>query len=184
MNEPLPQNHPEAGSHSLPADKRSLVRVSVFYLVLILLVFSRCLSYPLLDWDDHLHLTDNPNLNPVSFDGMGKIWTEPYEGLYIPLSYSFFALEVSLTRLFAAQDSPTLSPYLFHAGSLLLHFVNSLLVYRILNFIVKDNRAACLGGLLFVLHPLQVESVVWISETRGLLSNFFPSQRSIIPSNM
>jgi len=124
MNEPLPQNHPEAGSHSLPADKRSLVRVSVFYLVLILLVFSRCLSYPLLDWDDHLHLTDNPNLNPVSFDGMGKIWTEPYEGLYIPLSYSFFALEVSLTRLFAAQDSPTLSPYLFHAGSLLLHFVN------------------------------------------------------------
>lgn len=173
MNEPLPQNHPEAGSHSLTADKRSLVRVSVFYLVLILLVFSRCLSYPLLDWDDHLHLTDNPNLNPVSFNGMWKIWTEPYEGLYIPLSYSFFAIEVSLTRLFDAQESSVLAPYLFHAGSLLLHFANSLLIYRILNFIVDDKRASFLGGLLFVLHPLQVESVVWISETRGLLSNFF-----------
>lgn len=153
--------------------KANLLGVTLLYLFVILLVFSRCLPYPLLDWDDNLHLTDNPYLNPVSFKGMWNIWSQPYEGLYIPLSYSFFAIEVYLTRLFGFQDHAVLAPYIFHAGSLLLHLVNSLLIFRILNIIVNDTRAACLGGLLFVLHPLQVESVVWISETRGLLSNLF-----------
>ncbi|MFH1303661.1 MAG: tetratricopeptide repeat protein [Planctomycetota bacterium] len=173
MNEPLPQNPLEVNPHSRSAGEANLFGVTLLYLVLILLIFSRCLTYPLLDWDDHLHLTDNPHLNPVSFEGLRKIWTEPYEGLYIPLSYTFFALEVSLTRLFDSQENSVLAPSIFHAGSLILHLVNSLLIYRILNLIVKNNRAACLGGLLFLLHPLQVESVVWISETRGLLSNFF-----------
>ncbi|WP_298864216.1 tetratricopeptide repeat protein [uncultured Gimesia sp.] len=172
MNETFPQNISEVDTTQLSA-KTNLFGVALLYLVVVLLVFSQCLSYPLLDWDDNLHLSENPNLNPVSLSGIWNIWSQPYEGLYIPLSYSFFAIEVSLTRLFGFQENAVLAPYIFHGGSLLLHLANSLLVYRILNFIVNDNRAACLGGLLFVLHPLQVESVVWISETRGLLSNFF-----------
>lgn len=174
MNDTAPIESDEASlSSDEKVNQKSLFKVSLLYLIVLLLVFSRCLAYPLLDWDDEMHLTQNPNLNPVSFSSLGTIWTEPYEGLYIPLSYTFFAGETAITRLLGGQNKDALSPYLFHTGSLCLHLINSLLIYRILLLLVKEERAACLGGLLFLLHPLQVESVVWISETRGLLSNCF-----------
>ncbi|QDT93240.1 tetratricopeptide repeat protein [Gimesia algae] len=173
MNDIVPIESDESSLSSENVDQRSLLKVAFLFLVLLLLVFSRCLAYPLLDWDDEMHLTQNPNLNPVTLSSLGKIWSEPYEGLYIPLSYTFFAGETAITRLLGGQNQDELSPYLFHAGNLCLHLINSLLIYQILFLLVKDRQAACLGGLLFLLHPLQVESVVWISETRGLLSNCF-----------
>lgn len=174
MNDTRQQNTSETAPITKYSEKRTLFGVVLLYLIIILVVFAQCLPYPLLDWDDHLHLTDNSNLNPISLEGIRNIWTKPYEGLYIPVSYTFFALETFLTRLlFGSQEGLELPPYLFHAGSLLLHLVNSVLIYRILKIVVNDSRAACLGGVLFLIHPLQVESVVWISETRGLLSNFF-----------
>ncbi|MCA9006566.1 MAG: tetratricopeptide repeat protein [Planctomycetaceae bacterium] len=173
MNDIVPVESAPSSLTSENVEQHSLLKVSILYLVLLLLVFSRCLSYPLLDWDDEMHLTQNPNLNPVTLSSLGTIWSEPYEGLYIPLSYTFFAAETAITRLLGGQNQDELSPYLFHAGSLCLHLINSLLIYRILLLLINDRRAACLGGLLFLLHPLQVESVAWISETRGLLSNCF-----------
>ncbi len=78
------------------------------------------------------------------------------------------------------------SPAVFHAGSLLLHLACVVLVYRLLLMMTEysalstqysvpsvANRPACLGALLFALHPLQVESVAWVSEQRGLLSALF-----------
>ena len=173
MNDIAPAESDDPALSSENVDRRSMRKVSFLYLIILLLVFSRCLTYPLLDWDDEMHLTQNPNLNPVSLSSLGTIWSEPYEGLYIPLSYTFFAGETALTRLLGGETQNTLAPYLFHAGSLCLHLINSLLIYRILFLLIKDHSAACLGGLLFLLHPLQVESVAWISETRGLLSHCF-----------
>ncbi|HAW27895.1 MAG TPA: hypothetical protein DCY03_07220 [Planctomycetaceae bacterium] len=51
--------------------RHSFLKVVVFYLILLLLVFSHCLSYPLLDWDDEMHLTQNPYLNPDSPGNLG-----------------------------------------------------------------------------------------------------------------
>ena len=149
------------------------IGVGFFYFIVTILVFSRSVPYDLLHWDDDLHLLHNPHLNPVTIDSFLAIWAEPYEGLYIPLSYSFFAIEVFLTRWLFPRDGIELAPYLFHIICLLLHCANSLQIFRILKLIISDRRAACMGGLLFLLHPLQVESVAWISETRGLLSGLF-----------
>ncbi|KKK60119.1 hypothetical protein LCGC14_3027550, partial [marine sediment metagenome] len=65
------------------------------------------------------------------------------------------------------------NPIVFHTGSLLLHVACVLLVFVILRKLFKHDKAACAGTLLFGLHPVQVESVVWISETRGLLCAMF-----------
>lgn len=58
------QSSENVGRHSFP-------KVVFFYLILLLLVFSHCLSYPLLDWDDEMHLTQNPYLNPDSPGNLG-----------------------------------------------------------------------------------------------------------------
>jgi tetratricopeptide (TPR) repeat protein len=48
-----------------------------------------------------------------------------------------------------------------------------LLVFRFLTHLTSDEQAACWGAMLFALHPLQVESVAWTSEQRGLLAAMF-----------
>ncbi|WP_278471312.1 hypothetical protein [Gimesia maris] len=58
------QSSENFGRHSFP-------KVVFFYLILLLLVFSHCLSYSLLDWDDEMHLTQNPYLNPDSPGNLG-----------------------------------------------------------------------------------------------------------------
>ncbi|HEY1600748.1 MAG TPA: tetratricopeptide repeat protein [Pirellulales bacterium] len=64
-------------------------------------------------------------------------------------------------------------PSVYHAGDVILHGLNACLVLIILKLLTANVGAALLGALLFALHPLQVESVAWISETKGLLGNFF-----------
>jgi len=58
----------------------------------------------------------------------------------------------------------------FHAVSLVLHTTCVLLVWHILRSRIAGGWPAVAGSLIFALHPLQVESVAWISEQRGLLS--------------
>ena len=59
------------------------------------------------------------------------------------------------------------------SGAAALHLGCVLLVFAILRRLFRHNAAACVGALVFALHPLQVESVAWVSETRGLLCVFF-----------
>jgi len=153
MNAP---NQPSLWRFLLPA---------LLLVVVMLAVFGQVVGHGFLAWDDEEHVLKNPRLNPVTWYGVGEFWTEPTEpffGLYIPLSYTFFAAESLL-----AGRPP--SPAVFHLGSLLLHITCVLLVFAVLRRLFRHEGAACVGALLFGLHPLQVESVAWISETRGLL---------------
>ncbi|QDT81223.1 hypothetical protein Mal35_47030 [Gimesia maris] len=61
----------ETSHSSENVGRHSFLKVVVFYLILLLLVFSHCLSYPLLDRDDEMHLTQNPYLNPDSPGNLG-----------------------------------------------------------------------------------------------------------------
>jgi Flp pilus assembly protein TadD len=61
----------------------------------------------------------------------------------------------------------------YHLTNIMIHAVNGLLVYRLLELIRGDRLTCLLGGMLFLLHPVQVESVAWISERKGLLAACF-----------
>ena len=133
------------------------------------------LDYPWLAWDDAIHVTQNPGLNPVSVASVVGFWARPYEQLYIPVSYSFFAFETILGRLLVGGDpAAPPSPVVFHAFSLGLHCLASLLVWKLLGRLgVSQGFGRFAGAALFLCHPLQVESVAWISEQRGLISAVF-----------
>jgi tetratricopeptide (TPR) repeat protein len=142
--------------------------LSVLLLVTtVLLVFGRVGWHEFLMYDDQEHLVNNPRLNPVTWPNVRLFWTEQsYLGLYIPLSYTFFGAEAWV----AGQP---LRPTVFHLGNLALHVACVLLVFTILRRLFRHDGAACAAALLFGLHPVQVESVAWISETRGLLCAVF-----------
>ncbi len=150
----------------------------------VALVFGQTYRHELLAWDDTLHVTQNPNVNPPSWAGLANTWRKPYFNLYVPVTYSFFAAEAWLARPssasfisstpHAAAPAPVaLDARVFHIGNVCLHVANVLLVYVLLVRLVGHRGGAFFGALLFALHPVQVESVAWVSETRGLLAGFF-----------
>ena len=108
-------------------------------------------------WDDDGHVTP-PALR--GFDGLVRIWTEPAAAQqYYPLTHTLFWLEYGLFG-----DAPLG----YHVVNLLLHAGAALLVVRLLKRLAVPG--AWIAGFAWALHPIQVESVAWISEQKNTLS--------------
>ncbi len=140
-----------------------------------LLVYGPAIGHGFLHWDDNLNITENRYLNPVSWSTLARFWRAPYEGMYVPVTYSWFAAEAVLAARTGeiTQRGARLDPRVFHLGNLLLHTACVVLVFVLLWRLVENAPAACAGALFFSLHPLHVENVAWVTESKGLLSGLF-----------
>ena len=111
-------------------------------------------------WDDAI-FAEEPVIHAP--DGLRSIWFFPAdienEGHYWPLVYTTFWLEHKLWGL---------DPVGYHAVNILLHLINSLLVWRLTARLAVPG--AILIAALFAVHPLHVESVAWIIERKDVLS--------------
>ena len=114
-------------------------------------------------WDDAA-FAEEPAIRHWS--GLGNIWFAPAditnEGHYWPLVYTSFWLEHKLWGL---------TPLGYHAVNLLLHLVNTVLVWRLLATLAVPGAWAV--AAVFAVHPLHVESVAWIMGRKDLLSALF-----------
>ena len=130
--------------------------------------------------DDYQHILDNPSLQKTTFSGLATLWGESYAGLYIPVTYSAWWAGSGLAH---ALGNLRDAAWLFHAMNLVFHLVNVALVFVILRLLLGLGRkestehvaainpiAAWIGALFFALHPVQVESVAWVSEFKGILA--------------
>src|SRR5437764_9704705 len=112
-------------------------------------------------WDDDVYITNNELLTAP--DGLRRIWFSlDSPSQYFPLVYSTFRIEHALWGL---------NPTGYHWVNLLLHVANALLVWRVLARLSVPG--AWLAGAVFALHPVQVESVAWITERKNVLMGFF-----------
>jgi len=112
-------------------------------------------------WDDDVYITKNRLLTVP--DGFSRIWfSTDSPSQYFPLVYSAFRFEHGLWGL---------NPVGYHWVNLVLHAVNVLLVWRLLGRLSVPG--AWLAAALFGLHPIQVETVAWVTERKNLLSFFF-----------
>src|SRR5213594_1042690 len=112
-------------------------------------------------WDDDDYVINNGLLTAP--DGLRRIWFSlDSPSQYFPLVYTTFRLEHALWGL---------NPSGYHWVNLLLHVANALLVWRVL--VRLKVPSAWLAGAIFALHPVQVESVAWITERKNVLMGFF-----------
>ncbi len=128
-------------------------------------VFAPGLEYPFLALDDLHHVVHNPAIRDLSWDGIGHLFFGDVRDLrYFPVSYLSFAIDY---RLFGLDASA------FHITNLLLHLANTLLVAWLVGRIFGDTALGYLTALLFSIHPLQVESVVWVMSRKNVLFLLF-----------
>ena len=144
-----------------------------------LIVFGLSLGFQFIRWDDRVNLVENPFYNPVTWHGLVRFWRSPYEGLYIPVTYTFWGILAWISRSVSATGEGIFPAWLFHGTNVALHLVNVALVYHLLSTAIrrrfdsisaeKARLAACMGATLFAIHPLQVESVCWVTGLKDLL---------------
>lgn len=109
-------------------------------------------------WDDNWYVIDNPLLHDPA--RLWKAWCAPGSFVeYYPIEETVQWLQWQLWH----NDT-----FGYHVTNVLLHIISAFLVWRLLSKF--GLRLAWLGGLLFAIHPVQVESVAWIVELKNTLS--------------
>lgn len=142
------------------------------WLIGICLLFATVIAYqPVWDgspvWDDNKHIT-TPEMS--SIEGLTRIWTKVgATQQYYPFVHTVFWIEHHIWGN---------NPFGYHFVNILLHFISVLFLVRILRFL--QIPGAWLTGALFALHPVQVESVAWISELKNTLSGTFYLSAALI----
>src|SRR5215469_14502800 len=110
-------------------------------------------------WDDESHLTQNPCIvGPLGFK---DIWSTA-RAVYYPLVLTSFWVQHAIWGL---------NPSPYHVVNVAMHTACVLLLWRVLHQL--KIKGAWLGAAIWALHPVQTESVAWITELKNTQSCFF-----------
>src|SRR5436309_13698099 len=126
------------------------------------------------NFDDAKNFLTNPHYRGLGLTQIEWMFTTTHMGQYVPLTWITLGLDYLLWGMSAAA---------YHLTSLLLHAVTAVLFYFVSRHLIglatgrPDASATAAGAavaaLLFAVHPLRVESVVWVTERRDVVSGVF-----------
>jgi len=121
----------------------------------------------LLGYDDENLIVGAPGGVDAALErGPLSFFTREYYYAYLP----FYGLSYWVDgKLGAGPDHP----FLFRFANVLWHAAAGFVAFAVLARLLRSRVAALLGALVFVVHPLHVESVAWISGRKDVLSGFF-----------
>ena len=129
--------------------------------VLVVVVYLKLFSASFISWDDGDVLLNNKDVHSFDFKAF---FTNYYVGNYAPIAMISFAIDWLIFKGNAIGH---------HAMSLLFHMVNSVLVYYLATLLLKDKLKSLLCAVIFCFHPLQAETVAWVSAKNNLVYSVF-----------
>ncbi len=144
--------------------KSRLIQGGSFFLLLwlgIAAIYHPVLNIGFFTWDDPVTLLTNPLVKDFSFTK--AFFTSP-EGMYQPMVHFTYYVDYLLNGMNAGG---------FHAGNILLHTLNSLLLLFLFRLLGVPTRLSYLTVLLFAFHYASVEPVVWLTARKDLLFSLF-----------
>ncbi len=143
-------------------------RTAGIYLILIL---STVIAYwgvsnnDFISYDDHAYVSENTHVLQ-GLNGKNIVWafTTGSQGNWHPLTWISHMLDC---ELFGAE------PVGHHLINLLLHLVNTLLLFELMRRMTRALWPSAFVAVAFALHPMHVESVAWVAERKDVLSGLF-----------
>jgi protein O-mannosyl-transferase len=136
-----------------------------FWLVALLVLATLAAYWPVYSagfiWDDDDYVTRNSLLTDP--DGLSRIWFSAHsQSQYFPLVFSTLRLEYAFWAL---------NPAGYHVVNVCLHIINALLIWALLRRLAVP--LAWLASTIWALHPVQVETVAWVTELKNTESTLF-----------
>ncbi len=149
----------------LTSPRKQQLLLGLLLVVATLALYWPVNHHPFVNYDDDLYITVNPYVKSgLSWTTVKWAFTTYDEANWHPLTWMSHALDCQLFQL---------NPAGHHEENLLWHVLNVLLLFWILQKATGYlGRSAMVAGL-FALHPINVETVVWVAERKNLLSMFF-----------
>jgi tetratricopeptide (TPR) repeat protein len=137
-----------------------MLAVAVFWL------YSPAIRFGFTRYDDLNYFAQNPQVQAgLGWDGMLWAFRSVVVSNWHPLTM--------LSLMLDATMAGTLDPSVPHFTNILLHAINSVLLFLLLQYLTGAKWRSLFVAGLFALHPLNVESVAWISERKNVLSTCF-----------
>lgn len=134
-------------------------------LTAVFAVYGRTLGHEfLMTWDDRFYVVHNEAVKGFSWQHIQTVFSHYYVGNYAPVQMLSYMLDYELWGMKAGG---------FLLTNIVIHALNGLLLYRLLLKCHESALIAAIGAAVFLLHPVQVESVAWVSQRKNLLAMFF-----------
>jgi hypothetical protein len=157
----------------MPVWERKPVLVSALLVFgVCLLLYLPALSAGFVNFDDPEYVLLNPVIRKLTPGSIAAMFSSPHVGWWMPFTWLSLALDYHFCGT---------NPLGYHLTNILLHAANGVLVVLIAASLCRLVAAAprnawvglVLGGLLFGVHPLRVESVAWVTERKDVLNGCF-----------
>ncbi|HEY3972209.1 MAG TPA: tetratricopeptide repeat protein [Candidatus Sulfotelmatobacter sp.] len=151
------------GKNEIPA-KKNIVLCAILAIA-TLAAYSRSVRNPFADLDDPTYVLHNHQIQQgVTLEMLSWALLSTRASNWHPLTWVSHALDCQLYGLAAPGH---------HFTSLLLHIVNAILLFLLLQQSTGARMRSFVVAGLFALHPINVESVAWVAERKTVLSMFF-----------
>ena len=142
-----------------------------------LAAFLPALENGFVNWDDDVNFLNNPEYRGLGWNQLVWMFTTFHMSLYRPVTWVTFGMDYLLWGM---------EPFGYHLTSLVIHVANAVVFYRIARRLIgfafegaQESEmilleiSAGFAALLFSIHPLRVEAVVWLSARNDIVSGFF-----------
>ena len=144
-------------------EKRRLV-LSLLLFAAVLLLYGQTSHFGFLNYDDGMYVLQNPHVRAgLTWNTVTWAFTSTYANWH-PVTWLSHALDYDLFRLNAGGH---------HFTSVLLHALNAVLLFWLLARATGRLGLSFAVAALFAVHPINAESVAWISERKNVLSTAF-----------
>ena len=148
----------------MPSHQKKIIIV-VGLILLTLAVYWNVQNFGFINYDDNLYVTENDLIQSgLSIRGLVGVLTDTRTGNWHPLTMISHAIDWELFRQNAGGH---------HWSSLIIHIINTVLLFLLLNQMTGAIWRSALVAALFAIHPINVESVAWVAERKNVLSTFF-----------
>jgi tetratricopeptide (TPR) repeat protein len=140
--------------------------ISLFLIFSTLAVYRHVANYEFVNYDDPRYTVENPYVK----DGLSEksiLWSftfNRYDPLWHPLTWLSLMLGCQLHGM---------DPGWHHLTNVFFHIANALLLFFLLRKMTGGLWQSAFVAALFALHPLNVESVAWVTERKNVLSTLF-----------
>jgi tetratricopeptide (TPR) repeat protein len=167
-------NNPTSIATAGPShETREVLAVAAAIVLLGLIFYRSSLSGEFVRLDDYQYVVDNELVRKPSWSGLHQFFAEvtkpsTVEGYYQPLTMASLMVDVLLA---GGDEHP--GPFIFHLSNILLHALSAVVIMIIVRRLTGGLAIPILAGILFLVHPAQVESVSWISQRKTVLATLF-----------